>query len=140
MASVGRVSTDEAPANPKRIVAGKRFTFEKRPRAKERVSSEVAVGNEEAATFDWKPLATKVGAVVGGVLVLGACAWFAISWRNSSINRKNENAANSPFGALAHLSFLTKRSLKTPSRTLRVPPAKRVQIQRRRPRPTPVYR
>ena len=100
VASVGRVSTDEAPVNPKRIVAGKRFTIERRPRAKERVASEAAVGNEETATFDWKPLATKVGAVVGGVLVLGACAWFAISWRNSSSNGKNPNAANSPFGAV----------------------------------------
>ena len=100
VASVGRVSTNEAPGNPKRIVAGKRFTIERRPRAKERVASEVAVGNEEAATFDWKPLATKVGAVVGGVLVLGVCAWFAMSWRDSSSKGKNPNAANSPFGAV----------------------------------------
>ncbi len=33
-APVGRVSTNEAPGNPKRIVAGKRFTIERRPRAK----------------------------------------------------------------------------------------------------------
>jgi eukaryotic-like serine/threonine-protein kinase len=101
MAPVGRVATNEVPSNPKRIGASKRFTIERRPRATERVLNEAAVGSEERAAFDWKPLATKVAAVVGGVLVVGACAWFAISWRNSSSNGKNLNAANSPFAPVS---------------------------------------
>ena len=113
VASVGRVSTD-APGNPKRIVAGKRFSIERRPRAGAASGDEVAVGNGGDVRFETARHESR--GRLFGVLVLGVMRGLRSPGRILQATAKYERGQFSIW--VCHLSFPPKR-LKTSPQSLR---------------------
>jgi serine/threonine protein kinase len=57
--------------------------------------------DEGAPSIDWKPFAVKAATVVGGVVALGLCVWWGLSWRRSAASHVPKSAAASPFAPVS---------------------------------------
>jgi eukaryotic-like serine/threonine-protein kinase len=98
----GRVHhrSEQAPPADGRAPAGKQFQARAQLPGRESASVGESLEAEDAAKLEWKPVAKKAAAVIGGVLALGACVWLGATWRSGAAGRGDGNS-QSPFAAVS---------------------------------------